>query len=181
MSPGSPSQLVVDQLAALRAAAEGGPVVDLACGRGRHALFLARAGIPVLGIDRNEDSLAELATAARAEGLSVRVQREDLETGAPLPLAPGSCSAILVFRYLHRPLCPDLAHALAPGGLLLYETFTIHQRELGYGPGRDEFLLNPEELPGLFPDLEPLHHWEGRLTEPREAEVAQLVARNPVA
>jgi hypothetical protein len=74
----------------------------------------------------------------------------------------------------------ELAAALAPGGLLLYETFTVHQRELGYGPSRDEFLLQPGELPGLFPALEVSHHWEGRIESPREAHVAQLVARRPL-
>jgi SAM-dependent methyltransferase len=180
MSAGQPSQLFLDYLGQIRAAAALGPVVDLACGRGRHALAAAREGLPVVAIDRNAESLAELRATARAEGLDVDIVRADLETGGPIPLAPGRCGAILVFRYLHRPIAGELVAALAPGGLLLYETFTIHQRELGYGPRRDAFLLQPGELPRLFPELEVSHHWEGRIQAPREAHVAQLVARRPL-
>ena len=179
MSAGQPSKLFLDHLEQVRATAGLGPLIDLACGRGRHALAAAREGLRVIGIDRNADALEELAASAQAEGLDVSIVRADLETGEPLPLAPGCCGAILVFRYLHRPIAAELTAALAPGGLLVYETFTIHQRELGYGPSRDEFLLEPGELPQLFPELEVQHHWEGRIEIPREAEVAQLVARRP--
>jgi SAM-dependent methyltransferase len=180
VSAGKPSKLFLDHLEQIREANALGPVVDLACGRGRHALAAAREGLGVVAVDRNAESLAELAASARAEGLVLDIVRADLETGSPIPLAPAGCGAILVFRYLHRPIMGELAAALAPGGLLLYETFTVHQRELGYGPSRDEFLLQPGELPGLFPALEVSHHWEGRIESPREAHVAQLVARRPL-
>lgn len=176
LAPASP--LISRHLDALRSAARRGPVVDLACGRGRNALAIARAGIPVVGIDRNATFLSALTEAAREEDLPVTPVRADLEA-SPLPLAPGGCGAIVVFRYLHRPLCPELSSALCPGGLLLYETFTIHQRELGYGPGNEAFLLRGGELPGLFPALEVLHHWEGVLEAPRPMAVAQLAARRP--
>ena len=81
-------------------------------------------------------------------------------------MKPGSCGAILVFRFLFRPLAPAISAALAPGGLLLYETFTVAQRALGSGPRRAEFLLEPGELRALFSDLEPLEHWEGRSDGP---------------
>ena len=83
----------------------------------------ARSGIPVVGIDRNATFLEALAESTRREVLPIRLIRADLERDL-LPLAPGKCGAIAVFRYLHRPLCPQLAEALGPGGLLLYETFT---------------------------------------------------------
>ena len=69
--------------------------------------------------------------------------------------------------------------ALAPGGLLVYETFTRAQRELGYGPSRDDFLLAPGELPGLFPELEVVEYDEGLIEAPRPRHTARLLARRP--
>jgi hypothetical protein len=142
-------------------------------------LALARKGVPVLGLDRNKASLDALRAAALAERLAIDLVCADLETGGPIPLEAGTCGALLIFRYLHRPIADQLAAALVPGGMLVYETFTVHQRALGYGPSRDAFLLQPGELPTLFPELEMVHHWEGRTAQPQAAEVAQLVARRP--
>ena len=178
MSGASPH--VLAHLAQLREGAALGPVVDLACGRGRNALAIAAHGIPLLGVDRSAGFLAELCGAARALELPIRAVRADLESAPAPPLAAGRCGALVVCRYLHRPLAPALAALLAPGGWLLYETFTIHQRELGYGPENPAFLLNPGELPTLFPGLEVALHWEGQSEEARPAAVARLAARKPV-
>jgi len=155
-------------------AAAWGPVLDLACGRGRNARHAAAWGARTVGIDRNAEHLVELRRAARAEGLPLFGVRADLETGSGIPAKPGSCGAILVFRFLSRALAPAIVEALAPGGLLLYETFTVHQRKLGYGPENPAFLLRDGELPALFPTLEILAHWEG--TEER-GERPEAVAR----
>jgi SAM-dependent methyltransferase len=168
---------VLAHLERLREAAALGLVVDLACGRGRNALVIAARGIGVLGVDRSAEFLAELCSAAQARALPVSAVRADLETAPAPPIAERRCGAIVVCRYLHRPLAPLLERLLAPGGLLLYETFTIHQRKLGYGPENPAFLLNPGELPELFPGLEIAAHWEGLTDEPRPAAVARLVAR----
>ena len=137
----APSPLLLEHWDALRAAAAYGPVVELACGRGRIACAVAERGIPVLGIDRSAAHLEELRERAKRSSLPISPLRADLETGAGLPIAPASCGVLLVFRYLHRPLAAEIAGALAPGGLLLYETFTVHQRDLGYGPKNPAFLL----------------------------------------
>jgi hypothetical protein len=84
---------------------------------------------------------------------------------------------ILVFRFLFRGLAPALAEALAPGGLLLYETFTAAQRALGRGPRRADFLLEPGELPRLFPMLDVIEHWEGQTEGPEPECLARLTAR----
>lgn len=165
----------------LERAARCGPVLDLACGRGRNARAAASWGVPIVGLDRNAEFLRELRDDARTGGLPIRTVRFDLEQGRGIPVRTGSCAAILVFRFLFRPLAPAIEEALAPGGLLLYETFTRAQRELGYGPRQDAFLLGPGELPTLFPGLEIEATWEGREDRgPRPEAVARLAARKPL-
>ena len=175
--PSPPSSFFAAQSERLCAAARRGPVVDLACGRGRHTLAAAEIGARAVGIDRSRAFLDELGAAARARDLALDRVQADLEVAHGIPLAPGSCGAILVFRFLHRPLADALAAALAPGGLLLYETFTIHQRELGHGPRNPAFLLAEGELLELFRGLEVLDYWEGVTGDPRPQALARLAAR----
>ena len=156
----------------------GRPVLDLACGRGRNSLALARQGRTVVGLDRDAAALAQLAAASR--GLCACALRTDVEAGSGIPLESASCDAVLVFRFLHRPLAPEIERVLAPGGVLVYETFTVHQRELGYGPKNPAFLLEPGELARLFPGLATLHFEEGRYEQPKPQETARLLARKPV-
>jgi hypothetical protein len=94
-------------------------------------------------------------------------------------VVPGSCGAILVFRFLVRELAPAIVQALRPGGLLLYETFTIHQRDLGQPPSNPAFLLDPAELPKLFSELQLVAHEELISGGPNPAALARLVARRP--
>jgi len=173
----APSAFFVDQFARLRTAAAAGPIVDLACGRGRHTLPTARKRLPIVGVDRDRDRLVELCSAARGEHLRVSALCADLEAPAGFPLKSRSCGAILVFRYLHRPLAPAISDALLPGGVLVYETFASAQREMGWGPTNPAFLLQPGELPELFGDLEILESWEGVVAGPRPEAVGRLVAR----
>lgn len=174
-----PSALVCEYLEQIRAAGRAGGVVDLACGRGRNALFLANAGVRVMGLDRNPDHVRELEVRARRLDAPLTAIRCDLETEHGIPIAPGSCGAILVFRFLFRPLATAIESALRPGGILLYETFALAQRETGRGPHRREFYLEPDELLTLFPNLEVLFYSEG-CDAGRSGDItARLVARKP--
>lgn len=172
-----PSPFLLAWLDALAKEARGGPVVDLACGRGRHALAVAARGVRVIGVDRSHEPLAELAQTAERRGLAVCRVRADLEAGHGIPLAAGSCAAILVFRFLFRPLAAGIVEALRRGGLLLYETFTERQVELGWGPRNPSYLLRPGELRDLFPGLEVVEYWEGISEGERPEAVARLAAR----
>ena len=97
---------------------KGAPVLDLACGFGRHARYFAQRGHPVLAVDRDAGALATLTDVA---GVETRVA--DLELpGAAWPLADRRFGAVVVTNYLHRPLLPHVLAALEPGGVLLYET-----------------------------------------------------------
>jgi SAM-dependent methyltransferase len=172
-----PSPFLVAERERLLEAARRGPVLDLACGRGRNALPAASWGARVVGFDRNPEFLAELCRGARRRALPVQAVRSDLETPHGIPVRAASCAAILVFRFLFRPLAPAIVEALAPGGLLLYETFTLHQRQLAHGPVNPAFLLHDGELAEAFPALETLHYWEGVTPGPEPEAVARLAAR----
>ena len=176
---GAPSPFFVARQDELRTSAALGPTLDLACGRGRHALAAADLGLTVLAVDRNADHLEQLRQAA-APGHRIETREVDLEAGAPPDLGTAHFGCVLVFRYLHRPLTSWIESLLAPGGILLYETFTTAQRERGWGPSRDAFLLAPGELPTLFPSLEPLRFEEGPTDEPKPADTARLLARRPL-
>jgi rhodanese-related sulfurtransferase len=137
----------------------GGRALDVACGRGRHALLLAGAGFRVDAVDRDEARIAALRTVSDRLELPVEARVKDLETGE-VDLGDGVYDVVLVFHYLHRPLFPALVRALAPGGLLLYETFTIAQAARGK-PTNPDFLLEPGELFARVAPLEVLRRREG--------------------
>lgn len=178
-APDRPSPFFLRHLATLRQAAERGPLADVACGRGRHLLAAAAAGLPGIGLDRSREALRALAARIRADRIPALAVRCDLEAGAPPPVAEGRFGAVLVFRYLFRPLCPWLVRLLAPGGVLLYETFTEEQARVPHGPRNPAFLLRPGELPTLFPELEVLDYREGRFGDDRPWYLASLAARRP--
>ncbi len=141
----------------------GGSVLDVACGSGRHAVWLAAQGFAVTGVDRNADALQGLPA-------SVEAVHADLE-GAPWPLPGRVFDGIVVTNYLWRPLWSDLLAALAPGGVLVYETFALGQQRYGK-PSRPDFLLQPGELLRVCADLRVVAYEEGL-----EAEPARCVQR----
>ena len=99
----------------------------------------------------------------------------DLEEGEENPLPEETYTGIMVFRYLHRPLMPNIKKALQGGGILLYETFTVDQPRFGR-PHNPDFLLKPGELLSWFGDWDIIHHFEGIKEKPKRA-IAQLVCR----
>jgi SAM-dependent methyltransferase len=136
-----------------------GSALDVACGRGRHALWLAGRGLTTLAVDRDADAVRELNDLARARQLPLRAEVGDLEGNTPL--FPGdSFDLIVVVHYLHRPLFPALIGALAPRGVLVYETFTRAQAARGK-PTNPAFLLEPGELLDLVKPLDVLVSREG--------------------
>jgi rhodanese-related sulfurtransferase len=148
----------------------GARVLDVACGRGRHALLLAAAGSMVRAVDGDPDRVARLSALARRLRLPLDAEVMDLESG-PVDLGDGERDLVLVFNYLHRPLFPSLARALRPGGVLLYETYTREQARLGR-PTNPDHLLEPGELPGLVAPLEVIREREGEFDGAHLASVA---------
>lgn len=139
-------------------------------GRGRHALLLAQAGFTTFGVDVKLDAVRDAARAAAGRGCVVLGWCADL-TRAALPA--DRFDLIVVTRYLQRDLFPALGAALTPGGVLLYETFTVAQRALGRGPTSPDHLLEPGELRQRLAAFDVLFYEE--VTEPDA--VARIAAR----
>lgn len=139
-----------------------GTVLDVACGRGRHALLLASAGFAVRAVDRDPAAIAFVRQEAERLGVRLDAEVVDLETDPPPLLAVAAYDAVLVFNYLHRPLMPALRAAVKPGGRLFYETFTTRQAERGH-PKNPAFLLQDGELARLIAPLTILRSREGEV------------------
>ena len=115
----------------------GGTVLDVACGSGRHLRWLAAQGFAATGVDRDAQALAGLHGVGE-------VLQADIEY-APWPFGERHFDGVVVTNYLWRALLPTLRDALAPGGVLIYETFADGQQHIGK-PSRPDFLLQPGEL-----------------------------------
>jgi SAM-dependent methyltransferase len=153
----------------------GGRALDVACGYGRHARFLAGLGLHVLAVDRDVDALETLRGQRGIIPL-----KADLEQG-PWPLPGFRFDAVVVTSYLHRPLLPFVVASLAEGGVLLYETFMRGQEALGR-PSRPEFLLEPGELRRACAGLSVVAFEEGPVEGPRPAVLQRICAvRSPAA
>jgi tellurite methyltransferase len=137
----------------------GGRLLDVACGRGRHALPLAAAGFRVHAVDRARSVLDDLRERAGQIGVKVETSEVDLEADV-VDLGESAYDAVIVFRFLHRPLFPALKRALRPDGLLVYETFTVGQETRGH-PHNPRFHLQPGELLRLVAPLEVVREREG--------------------
>jgi SAM-dependent methyltransferase len=124
-----------------------GAVLDVACGRGRHAWWFYGLNHTLTLIDRSQAAMDAIAIAAQACDKVVA----DIENG-PWPLAGRQFDAVVVTNYLWRPLMPTLLASLAPDGVLIYETFTAGNETVGK-PSRADFLLQPGELLQVCKDL----------------------------
>jgi SAM-dependent methyltransferase len=144
-------------------------VLDVACGHGRHARWLARRGCRVTAVDVDPTCAASLAMESGVEFVEA-----DLEGGA-WPLAGRQFDAVIVVHYLHRPLFSLLAEAVAPGGRLIYETFARGNEQFGR-PRNADFLLRPRELLDAFQDLRILAFEDGLVDAPQPAMVQRIAA-----
>jgi SAM-dependent methyltransferase len=140
------------------------PVLDVACGSGRHARYLAGRGLEVIAVDRDDHDL----------GANVSFLRADLETGT-WPFRDRRFAAIVVTNYLHRPLFPLIEAALDEGGVLIYETFMIGNERYGR-PSNPAFLLRAGELLDAFQCLNVVAFEQGIVERPKSAVVQRLVA-----
>jgi SAM-dependent methyltransferase len=142
---------------------ERGPVLDVACGAGRHAVFFAERGLEVFAVDRDEQVLPG----------SIHFVKADLEDGSPWPWPGKRFAAIVITNYLHRPLFPTLIQSLDEGGVLLYETFMVGNERYGK-PTNPHFLLRPGELVEVFGALTVVAFEQGVLERTKKAVVQRI-------
>lgn len=148
----------------------GGQVLDLACGQGRHARYLAQRGHAVLAVDRDEAALESLADVP-----GVRTLCADLEAG-PWPFTSTVFAGIVVTNYLWRPLMPALIASLDKGGVLIYETFMLGNERFGK-PSNPAFLLRKDELRFIVRGhLDIVAFEQGEVDTPRSMVIQRLCA-----
>ncbi|MEO7387286.1 MAG: class I SAM-dependent methyltransferase [Gammaproteobacteria bacterium] len=147
-----------------------GPVLDVACGNGRHARYFAARGHPVAAVDIDTVGVADLADQP-----GVLVLQADLEHGS-WPFAPGGFAGIVITNYLHRPHFPVVPGTLRQGGVLIFETFAGGNEQFGR-PRNPDFLLAAGELLAVFsPLLQIVAYEHGIEYSPRPAVRQRLVA-----
>lgn len=146
--------------------------LDLAMGEGRHALLLAGAGFVTFGVDQSLERLQAAQTRIRQEAFTVGQWAADLDT---YPLPRERFDLLFCTRFLLRSRWEELRRLVAPGGFVVYETFTTAQIRLGFGPSSPDHLLRPGELRLAFAD------WHVAFSEEVDAPagMARLVARKP--
>ena len=144
-------------------------VLDLAAGRGRHAIFFAERGQKVTAVDRDVSGLPDHRDIERLEA--------DLEDGSPWPLPDRRFGGVVVTNYLHRPLMPQLLDTVAPGGVLLYQTFMEGNERFG-APSNPDHLLKDGELLEVVRGKFSVIAYEARLiSEPAMAMVQRTAVR----
>jgi tellurite methyltransferase len=170
--PEEPSALLMENRPLLPA---GGHALDIAMGSGRNALYLASLGFRVTGVDVSRVAVALCREKAERLGLAVETIVADLED---YRLAVDTYDLVINFHYLQRSLASAIVQALRPGGVLVFESFTIDQPQYGYGPKDPAFLMRPGELREMFARLETLLYFEGVVEGDRGPKaVAQLIGR----
>jgi len=153
-----------------------GRVLDLACGTGRNALWLAQHGWSVTAVDGAPTAIKLLRRRAQERSLSVDARVADLERGE-YQIEPSAWDLICISYYLLRDLFGPAKLGLAPGGVLIA---IVHIAAPGEQPTNHR--LGPGQLAGYFRDLEILHHYEGQPNDPaHQRPVAEIVARRPGA
>jgi rhodanese-related sulfurtransferase len=170
-----PSPFLEEVLPLLPPPGEDVRVLDLAAGAGREAVFAALHGYRVEAWDEDRDVLERARELGERHGVRIETQVRDLERRQPdVPVA--AFQVVMTFRFLHRPLLPHIAAAVAPGGCVVYETFLKGQERFGR-PKHPRFLLDPDELPRHFAGFV-IERYEER-TPPEGPWLARLMARKP--
>lgn len=153
---------------------DGGRALDLACGAGRNAIYLAAEGYRVDAMDISTVALERAAARAREAGVEVNWVAVDLDA---VDLPPDTYDLVLISRYMNHGLTGAIVESLRDGAHLIYEQHLQTDREVG-GPGSQRFRLQPNELLRMFAGLRVLYYREGLMQDPDGPlmALAQLVA-----
>lgn len=148
--------------------------LDVACGAGRHAVYLAGEGFRVSAVDLSAEGLTQARQLAACRNVSIETQQVDLEA-EDVDLGESLYDLVVVCFFLHRPLLPVLRRAIRPGGLVVYKTYSVDQLKYPGRPRHRMHMLEHNELLREFADFRILDYteeWEGKGT-------AALVAQKP--
>jgi len=148
-----------------------GRAIDVAMGNGRNAVFLAKMGFAVEGVDISPDAVKTALEAARDAGVAIKADVANLE--GDYRIKASAYDVIICFRYLQRSLIPQIKEGLRRGGMVVYETFTVEQVRFGK-PSNPEYLLKYNELLHLFLDFRCRFYQEGILETGKA--MARLIA-----
>lgn len=163
-----PAQFLVENIELL----PKGRVLDVAMGSGRNAIYLAKMGFCVEGVDISPEAVNNTLESARKAGVSIRARVADLETS--YSIEKDTYDVIICFNYLQRSLIPQIKDGLRQGGMVVYETFIIDQAEFGK-PKNPDYLLRHNELLDMFRDFRCLRYREGLAKGPKA--VASIIAQ----
>lgn len=157
-----------------------GRALDVACGAGRNALYLAERGYAVTGVDISGEALSRARRSARTRGLKVDWIERDLDTG---PGVRGPFDLIVLVRYVDLALLRALCRELAPAGCLVLEEHLATERDDVAGPRNPAFRVPSGALGRAVRELEMIDSFEGEVVDPdgRPAVVARLFARRPAS
>jgi SAM-dependent methyltransferase len=158
-----------------------GHVLDVAAGRGRHSRLFLERGHRVLAVDVATSSLEPLRRLIELGQIAghLDVLEADLEDGRPFPLQGRRFDGVVVTNYLHRPILADLVDAVAPGGVLIYETFARGHERFGR-PSRTDFLLQPGELlEAVRGSMRVVAYEDLLMGDPPRAAVQRICATRP--
>jgi tellurite methyltransferase len=148
-----------------------GRALDVAMGSGRNAIYLAKNGFEVEGIDISSDAVRVALERARSAGVTLKARVADLERD--YLIERGAYHVILCFNYLQRSLIPQIKEGLRVGGMVVYETFIVDQARFGK-PKNPDYLLKHNELLDMFRDFRCLRYREGLVAQ--EKAVAGIIA-----
>lgn len=163
-----PARFLVDNIGVLPV----GRVLDVAMGSGRNAVYLAKMGFTVYGVDISPENITNALVLAKKAGVTIYPEVGDLENG--YRITEDFYDVIVCINYLQRSLVPHIKNGLRKGGVVVYETFTIDQPQFGK-PTNLNFLLKYNELLNMFHDFRCLRYREG-ISENREA-IESIVAQ----
>jgi len=164
---GTPAQFLIDNIALL----PKGRALDIAMGAGRNAIYLAKMGFNVEGIDISEKAIIAARQCAQRAGVIVKAQIIDLQRSPQIQ--EEAYDVIICFNYLQRSLIPHMKNGLRCGGMVVYETYIIDQAQFGK-PTNPDYLFRYNELLNIFREFRCLRYREGVFEGPRA--IASIIA-----
>ena len=167
-TPLEPSSFLVENVNIL----PKGRAFDIAMGSGRNAIYLAKRGFIVEGVDISTEAIKDALELARQEGVKIRAQVADLEDR--YGIKQHAYEVIICFNYLQRSLIPRIRDGLRKGGMVVYETFTVDHAQFRK-PRDPAHLLKHNELLDMFRDFRCHRYWEG-IIEAEQKAVASIIA-----